>query len=90
MGLGFGFVKDGLQRMAQNRALLKRKDVYKEYVNLGSTKKSIYQFKQATPKMLEAICTYKHAELQSNRRKSLLIGAVCVVLVVMAFWMIFS
>lgn len=89
-GAGFGFVKDGLQRMAQNRNLLKKKSVYKDIVNSGSSKKSIYQYKEATPEMLEAIRTYKQAELLRNRRKSLIIGEACLALVVIAFWIIFA
>ena len=87
---GLGFVRDAQQRMAQNRANLKNKSVYKDYVDYGSGEKKIYKYKEATPELLASIKETRTRENEGLRKRNWILATCCAGFFIIALWLIFT
>ena len=89
MGGGIGFVRDAMERMAQNRANLKKKSVYKDFVDYGSGEKKVYKYKKASPELLDSIRESKIHENDRLRKRNWILIAICTAISIIGLWQIF-
>lgn len=90
MGGGAGMILHAKQTMEANRDLIKSKSIYERRNALDLPKtRTIYQFKKATPELLEAIRAFKLLENRKIFKRQIVLGIICAGLFIVGLLSIF-